>query len=140
MQRWMHSAAGGTSQRLNPGPAMVRDRDSRPALMPFPLGKHSCYTEAGIDRYPLDQGLKCSIKADLTLDPHLVSRNPALEEVGQFLHVLQFHERERIAGIEARRQVEHGEALIRYIFQILAHLGAGHAHDAAGQYILGKLA
>jgi hypothetical protein len=24
MQRWMHSAAGGTSHRLNPGPAIVR--------------------------------------------------------------------------------------------------------------------
>ena len=27
MQRWMQSAAGGTSQRLNPGLAMIRCRD-----------------------------------------------------------------------------------------------------------------
>src|SRR6185503_5894515 len=31
MQRWIASAAGGTSQRLYPGPAMVRDLSSRPA-------------------------------------------------------------------------------------------------------------
>ena len=29
MQRWMHSAAGGTSQRLKPGPAIVRCLASR---------------------------------------------------------------------------------------------------------------
>ena len=28
MHRWMHSAAGGTSQRLNPGPANVRSLSS----------------------------------------------------------------------------------------------------------------
>ena len=27
MQRWMHSAAGGTSQRLKPGLAMIRSRE-----------------------------------------------------------------------------------------------------------------
>ena len=30
MHRWIASAAGGTSQRLNLGPAMVRSRDSQP--------------------------------------------------------------------------------------------------------------
>src|SRR5215813_6737578 len=30
MQRWMHSAAGGTSQRLNPALAMMRSRSRRP--------------------------------------------------------------------------------------------------------------
>jgi hypothetical protein len=30
MHRWIASAAGGTNQRLNCGPAMVRSRDSRP--------------------------------------------------------------------------------------------------------------
>jgi hypothetical protein len=31
MQRWMQSAAGGTSQRLNPALAMMRSRSSNPA-------------------------------------------------------------------------------------------------------------
>src|SRR3569833_2783623 len=30
MQRWMASAAGGTSQRVNPGPAMIRSLSSSP--------------------------------------------------------------------------------------------------------------
>src|SRR5689334_6331684 len=30
MQRWMQSAAGGTSHRLNPGLAMIRSRSSSP--------------------------------------------------------------------------------------------------------------
>ena len=36
MQRWMASAAGGTSQRLKPGFAMIRSRASRPHR-PTPL-------------------------------------------------------------------------------------------------------
>src|SRR5437773_1199201 len=32
MHRWIRSAAGGTSQRLNAGPAMIRSRDRRPAI------------------------------------------------------------------------------------------------------------
>jgi hypothetical protein len=32
MQRWMQSAAGGTSQRLNPALAMMRSRSSSPAM------------------------------------------------------------------------------------------------------------
>src|SRR3954452_19701536 len=34
MQRWMHRAAGGTSQRLNPAVAMVRSRSRKPAPAP----------------------------------------------------------------------------------------------------------
>src|SRR5262245_16701798 len=30
MHKWMASAAGGTSQRLNPGPAMIRSLDKSP--------------------------------------------------------------------------------------------------------------
>lgn len=30
MHRWMASAAGGTSQRLKPGPAMMRSLSSKP--------------------------------------------------------------------------------------------------------------
>ena len=32
MERWMARAAGGTSQRLKPGFAMMRSRESRPAI------------------------------------------------------------------------------------------------------------
>ena len=32
MDRWMARAAGGTSQRLKPGPATVRSLESRPAM------------------------------------------------------------------------------------------------------------
>ncbi len=32
MHRWMASAAGGTSQRLNPGPAIVLSRDMKPGV------------------------------------------------------------------------------------------------------------
>src|ERR1700754_680696 len=36
MERWMASAAGGTIQRLNFGPAMMRSRDSIPAAAVVP--------------------------------------------------------------------------------------------------------
>src|SRR5262245_2680842 len=32
MHRWIASAAGGTSQRLNPGPATIRSLESRPGM------------------------------------------------------------------------------------------------------------
>ena len=32
MERWMARAAGGTSQRLNPGPATIRSLESSPAI------------------------------------------------------------------------------------------------------------
>ena len=35
MQRWIASAAGGTSHRLNPGPAMIRCLDNSPAIAPL---------------------------------------------------------------------------------------------------------
>ena len=36
MQRWMQSAAGGTSQRLNPAAAMMRSRSRMPIELPVP--------------------------------------------------------------------------------------------------------
>ena len=33
MHRWMASAAGGTSQRLNPAPAIVRSRARKPGVV-----------------------------------------------------------------------------------------------------------
>src|SRR6185312_14996147 len=36
MLRWIANAAGGTSQRLKPGPATIRSLDSRPAMRESP--------------------------------------------------------------------------------------------------------
>src|SRR3546814_18259936 len=40
------------------------------------------------------------VEADLALHADLVRRYAPLEEVGQLLHVLQLHERERVARVE----------------------------------------
>src|SRR5687767_14196808 len=39
------------------------------------------------------------IERHLALHAHLIGRDAALEKVGQLLHVLQLHERERIANV-----------------------------------------
>src|SRR5574344_768329 len=43
------------------------------------------------------RGSERHVEGDLALHPDLVGRGPALEEISQFLHVLQLHERPRIA-------------------------------------------
>ena len=44
--------------------------------------------------------LEFLVEGDLAGDRDLVGGDAALEEVGELLHVLQFHERERVAGAE----------------------------------------
>lgn len=40
--------------------------------------------------------LEVFVEGHVALDTHLVSGDRTFEEVGQFLHVLEFHERERV--------------------------------------------
>src|ERR1700754_3528644 len=62
-------------------------------------------------------GSEGMIEADLALHADLVRRHAALEEIGQLLHVLQIHERERIARAEMLGHAELGQALVGAIFQ-----------------------
>src|SRR4051794_9581403 len=66
MQRWMHSAAGGTSQRLKPAVAMVRSRSRKPA--PAPESVPALSIEA----------IHSSPKATLLSGPPLRSRSSAV--------------------------------------------------------------
>ncbi len=50
----------------------------------------------------------------------LIGRNPALEEVREFLHVLKLHEGERIARAEDRRDAEGFQAAVRDVFEIFS--------------------
>src|ERR1700733_3955307 len=42
MQRWMARAEGGISQRLKPGPAMVRSRARKPGALSTPVADILC--------------------------------------------------------------------------------------------------
>ena len=52
--------------------------------------------------------LESLIECDFALHCDLISRDAAFEEVGEFLDVLQFHEREWVAGFVLHRKAEHG--------------------------------
>src|SRR3546814_931924 len=52
------------------------------------------------------------VEADLALHADLVRRYAPLEEVGQLLHVLQLHERERVARVEVFRHAQLRHALV----------------------------
>ena len=59
-----------------------------------------------------------------TLDTDLVRAGRALEEVGELLDVLEFHEVERVLGPEHLGQVERREALVGDVLEVLArHAG-----------------
>ena len=72
-------------------------------------------------------------------DGDLICRDAAFEEVGEFLHVLQIHERERIFCSVNLLQAEHDETLVGDEFEILPHVGDRESRDAAAQDVLGKL-
>src|SRR6187431_935792 len=71
------------------------------------------------------------VEGDLALHADLVGRHATFEEVGEFLHVLQVHERERVARPEVSRHSELGHALVCAIFQVLAHILDRKPGDAA---------
>src|SRR5688572_26573074 len=91
-------------------------------------------SKAGAIALPADN-LERLVERDLALHRHLVGGHAALEEVGHFLHVLQFHELERVLSAVHRREAELRETLVGHVFEILAHLDAGHAHHAAGKHV-----
>src|SRR5690606_34361325 len=76
------------------------------------------------------------IEGHLSLYPHLVGRDTALEEVGQFLHVLQFHEGQRIGHLVFPFHSEPGEVVVRTVLQVLAHVAGGDARNASGKHVL----
>jgi hypothetical protein len=53
---------------------------------------------------------------------YLVGGDATLKEVGEFLHVLQFHEAEGILAAEDGLHAEANYARIGNVFEILAHL------------------
>src|ERR1700691_2454741 len=55
MQRWMQSAAGGTSQRLKPALAMVRSRSRMPGIPPAGIARSNDVVVIGVS--PLDSHL-----------------------------------------------------------------------------------
>ena len=79
------------------------------------------------------------VKADIAGDRDLICRDAAFEEVGEFLHVLQIHEREWIFCSVNLLQAEHDETLVGDEFEILPHIGDRQARDAAAEDVFGKL-
>src|ERR1700733_2510784 len=90
----------------------------------------SARPNALLDNYTRSKSL---IERHLALNRNLIGGHLALEEVGQFLHILQLHERERVAGAETRRQPEHQEPLICDVLEILAHLDTGQSDYPTAQ-------
>src|ERR1700674_623911 len=64
MQRWIASAAGGTSQRLNPGGAMIRSRDRSPAMRS--LGRENGYSLQEAPGY-------MNLRATARKEPYLIA-------------------------------------------------------------------
>src|SRR5579859_884080 len=62
-------------------------------------------------------------EADLAGHADLIRRNPAFEEVGQFLHVLQVHEGQRVRRAVERLEAEPGQPPVRDVLQVTAHVG-----------------
>src|SRR3546814_9306759 len=76
------------------------------------------------------------VEADLALHADLVRRYAPLEEVGQLLHVLQLHERERVARVEVFRHAQLRHALVGAVLQVFAHVPDRQPGDAARQGVL----
>ena len=77
MQRWMHRAAGGTSQRLKPGLAMIRSRErSAGEVSPAVCagGRHDAFSPHPNERHALQETPLSNISATA-----LPSRSMCLE-------------------------------------------------------------
>src|ERR1700737_3350618 len=79
------------------------------------------------------------IEDDLPAYADLVSGHASFEEVGDFLNVLQIHERERVLCSVSLLETERGEPLIGAELQIAAHVREGHPDHARAEEILGEL-
>jgi two-component system LytT family response regulator len=78
------------------------------------------------------------VERHFALHADLIRGDAALEEVGDFLHILQIHEVERILRTVFLRHVELGEALVGAVFEVLAHVLHRQADHAAGKHVLGE--
>src|SRR6266436_5816314 len=65
------------------------------------------------------------MESHFPFDGDLIGRYSPLEEVGKFLHVLEFHKSEGILRTEHRRDAECLQAAIRDVLQVLPHVGWG---------------
>src|SRR6188508_2101787 len=83
--------------------------------------------------------LKRLAEAHLAGDRDLVGRDASLEEVGEFLYVLQVHEREGIFCTVYFTDTKHCEALVGDKLKILTHVGHREPGDAATKNIFSKL-
>ncbi len=77
------------------------------------------------------RGLKVVVEAHGATDPDLIGRDPAFEEVRQFLDVLQFHERERVGRAVAALDAELGQAAVGDVLEIFAHVMQVFPYDEA---------
>jgi len=69
----------------------------------------------------------------------LVAGDGALEEVREFLHVLQFHEREGILRAVLLGQAELGEPLVSHELEIRPGVGHRHPRYASRQHVVREL-
>src|SRR5487761_329017 len=67
-------------------------------------------------------GLEVVVEGDLAGHADLVGGDPAFEEVGQLLDVLEVHERQRVPRAVQRVEAELGEPPVRDVLQVGAHV------------------
>ena len=77
-------------------------------------------------------------KRDFARHAHLIRGNAAFKEIREFLHILQFHEIERIARSENRRNVKCFKPPVRNVLQVLPHPVDRKPADAETQSVFGK--
>ena len=70
------------------------------------------------------------VEGDVALDADLIGRDGPLEEVGEFLHVLQSHEVEGVLGPVLGRQAELAQPLVGDVAQVLVGVGQAHVPTA----------
>src|SRR5262249_4302251 len=87
---------------------------------------------------PGDSSSERLVEGHLAADRDLVGRDPALEEVGELLHVLKVHEAEGVLGPEAGGEAEGREAPVRDELQVAPHVSRGKAGDAEAQHVVGE--
>ena len=65
---------------------------------------------------------KCAVERHFAGHSDLIRRHPPLEEIGQFLHVLKVHERQRVLGVVPLANAQCGESLVGDELEVAAQI------------------
>src|SRR5690554_2129876 len=158
--RWTAPSSASPAARrprrtVSPGPSASGTRPWRTAASSPSTGSATCRlcaTRARTRRTAPSTGptspeggssgaVRSEVRVELHVagDADLVRADAALEEIRQLLHVLELHERERVGAVEASRQVQLGQALVRDELEVPPHVRERQASDPAAQEVRSEL-